>query len=63
MITLKPCPFCGSENVEFIPNEEQAIDNTKTGFILCFGCGFSTDTFYSERHAAKAWNRRAQNDG
>ncbi len=58
MAELKPCPFCGSDRVEFFPDEEQIIEDTTTGFILCQDCGFSSDRFYSEAHAAEKWNRR-----
>lgn len=60
---LKPCPFCGSKNVSFVEDEEQLIDETITGFIWCHGCGFSSDSFYSEEVAAEKWNRRTPGGG
>lgn len=62
MVKLKKCPFCGSKNVAFTPDEEQLLENTTTGFILCYGCGFSSDSFYSEKIAAEKWNRREQDE-
>ena len=59
MAELKPCPFCGSDNTEFMPDEEQWIDTTTTGFIWCHGCNFTSDSYYSEEKAAEKWNRRA----
>lgn len=56
---LEPCPFCGSDNVAFTPDEDQQLEDTTTGFIWCHGCGFSSDSFYSEGIAAEHWNRRA----
>lgn len=56
---LEPCPFCGSDNVAFTPDEDQQLEDTTTGFIWCHGCGFSSDSFYSEKIAAEHWNRRA----
>ena len=55
---LVPCPFCGSDNVAFMPDEEQFLENTTTGFIWCHGCDFTSDSFYSEKVAAEKWNRR-----
>ena len=56
---LEACPFCESDKVEFTPNEEQHEElDTTTGFIWCHGCGFSSDSFYSEAIAAAHWNRR-----
>ena len=56
---LRECPFCGSDKVGFCPDEEQYLESTITGFIWCNGCGFTSDSFYSEKVAAKKWNRRA----
>lgn len=58
MEELKPCPFCESGNVIFAPDEEQLLESTTTGFILCYGCGFSSASFYSRYIATKMWNRR-----
>lgn len=58
MVELKKCPFCRSKNVEFVPDEEQLIEDTTTGFIWCYGCDFTSDSFYSEEKAAEKWNRR-----
>ncbi|WP_306574579.1 Lar family restriction alleviation protein [Anaerotruncus massiliensis (ex Togo et al. 2019)] len=58
MSELLPCPFCGSNRVNFIPDEEQQIESTTTGFIWCHGCDFSSDSFYSEEIAIEKWNRR-----
>lgn len=60
MVELKKCPFCGSDNVEFMPDEKQFSGDTTTGFIWCHGCDFSSDGFYSEEIAVKKWNRREQ---
>ena len=55
---FRECPFCGSENVFFCPDEEQYSENTTTGFIWCHGCGFSSDSYYSEEHAFEVWDKR-----
>lgn len=62
MEKLKPCPFCGSNEVEFIEDEEQLIKNTITGYILCSNCYVTTDSFFNEERAIKAWNRRVNNE-
>ena len=55
---FKECPFCGSNEVYFYPDEEQQLENTTTGFVWCRGCDFSSDSFYSEEQAYEKWNRR-----
>lgn len=62
MPNLKPCPFCGSDNVIFCPDEEQWLEDITTGFVWCRGCGFTSDSFYSEEIAAEKWNRRADEE-
>lgn len=55
---LKPCPFCGSENVHFDTN------GTRT-WVICLGCGAKSGGAYNGRTAVKKvtelWNRR-END-
>jgi Lar family restriction alleviation protein len=58
MADLKPCPFCGSDRVDYIPIEEQNYDDHVEGFILCRGCGFSSDVFFDFEIAEEKWNRR-----
>jgi len=55
---FKPCPFCGSDNVGFYPDEDQEMEDTTSGFVWCHGCDFSSDSFYDEDKAAEKWNRR-----
>ena len=55
---FKSCPFCGSDNVGFYPDEDQEMEDTTTGFVWCHGCDFSSDSFYDEDKAAEKWNRR-----
>lgn len=59
MSNILNCPFCGSDNVSFTPDEEQHDEiETITGFIWCHGCNFSSDSFWSEEKAVEKWNRR-----
>ena len=56
-IELKPCPFCGSENVRVV---SQTLEAYFLGYIVhCDGCGVETKHFFDEQKAAEAWNRRA----
>jgi Lar family restriction alleviation protein len=63
MFELKKCPFCGSDNVVFVPDDEQPLNTTTTGFIWCHGCDFTSDSFFGEEIAAGKWNRRAALEG
>ena len=60
-IKLKPCPFCGSENIEFIKpyDDEPDLDD---GFLLCHRCEFASDIFANEQMIADKWNQRAKED-
>ena len=62
MDELKSCPFCGSDNVAFTPDEDQQRDSTTIGFIWCHGCDFTSDSFYNKKIAAEKWNRRPAHD-
>ena len=69
-ITLKPCPFCWSENVRLMSNETEdgspcCINSddeleTKYCYIHCYGCDmdFMPDSDIA-KDVIKAWNRRA----
>lgn len=62
MSDLKPCPFCGGENVNYTPTDEQNYDDHLEGFIWCHGCNFTSDVFLDPEIAAAKWNRRADNE-
>lgn len=64
-VDLKPCPFCGSIDVEMEVRDDGGWWEDS---IICPRCGigFSTGHFgggieidYVIKHSAKAWNRRA----
>ncbi len=50
---LKPCPFCGSENI----NLRAAMGET---WVFCHGCAASTNMKSSEESAVTAWNQRPE---
>ena len=52
---LKPCPFCGSENIEIVrsPITERFI-------AACNSCAASSRYFNDEDEAIDGWNRRAE---
>lgn len=54
---LKPCPFCGSENI-WVGDVSRNYD---IWFVQCETCGATFSHFDSEVEATEAWNRRADN--
>lgn len=73
-IKLKPCPFCGSENVRLMSNDtedgtpccinnEEELEATYC-YIHCYGCGmdFMPNSDIA-REVMEAWNRRAGQEG
>ena len=55
---LKPCPFCGGENLEILGGDD--ID--KLTLISCDNCGATVAFEKKKISAINAWNRRANND-
>ncbi len=63
---LKPCPFCGSRNVDFYWEEDQDYIEDSTYVVECQEClargtPFSTikSKAAAKEGAGKAWNKRA----
>ena len=54
MIDIKPCPFCGSEDL-FVDPGEYRTDYA----IICARCGGRIGYFNTFEYAQEAWNRRA----
>lgn len=60
-IKLKPCPFCGGEaHIDCFPGLDRPyfpVCNNE----MCIACD-TILTFLTEKDAAEAWNRRADNE-
>ena len=58
MSNLKPCPFCGSNNIEL-------IENMFIGFtVICHECGLDAGFYGHSRKSEtiEAWNMRKAAD-
>lgn len=57
--TLKPCPFCGSNEVQLYV----CLNEIKTAYVVqCIDCGASSAYMYSRKDAIEMWNRRNENE-
>lgn len=59
-LELKPCPFCGSDEIEKLGRGYYAP--VQTYQRICLSCGVVTKEFYSPSEADNAWNARAEAD-
>ncbi|QBH96075.1 restriction alleviation protein, Lar family [Limnobaculum zhutongyuii] len=66
MDKLKPCPFCGSSEVELFEMDEE--DNPYRAWVVrCHKCDVQTAMFVGsieqkKRCATNAWNRRVKGE-
>jgi len=68
MADLKPCPFCGSEEVHtavaevenWIAEVENWLANVTIAnhYVMCEGCGAAGRSETTEEKAVESWNRR-----
>ncbi len=56
MTELKPCPFCGGDNIDIMPAD--IITRTQYWRIFCFECGCTQTPTSNKEDAIKAWNKR-----
>ena len=59
MVNLKPCPFCGSENVRVRDYSDPMIYYY---FVICKECKSKSGNFGIKEKAIEAWNRRAEDE-
>ena len=52
MNELKPCPFCGCEEIK--------VHGKKRAYAYCERCFAKTDSFIKPQYAIDAWNQRAK---
>ena len=60
MAKLKPCPFCGSNDVgiqHYIPRRGNCV----LSYVLCYDCEAAGPEKPAGEKATEAWNRRADN--
>ena len=55
---LKPCPFCGSENVKMLRDSDMEYIEYQ---VFCCGCGTTGGEYTLENEAIENWNSRAGN--
>ena len=58
MCELKPCPFCGSENIEIEVLSYQPYANGQRYFIVCSYCTAAHGNDEDKQKAIDNWNMR-----
>ena len=60
MYNLKPCPFCGNDDIFISGSDEVGEDKHPYWYVCCFKCGCSVFGDADKEKAAEAWNRRTE---
>lgn len=55
---LKPCPFCGSEDVVVNSIGADTPEITEEYYVECVNCGSQTKLFDTQEVTTTAWNTR-----
>ena len=56
---LKPCPFCGSSNVDWFRSFGDPSTNENIVNVQCINCGAQGASKLGEKNAIDVWNKRA----
>lgn len=56
---LKPCPFCGSEDLE-IEDDLDECEESRYYWVACNSCGGLGASVQSKDECIERWNRRAE---
>lgn len=56
---LRPCPFCGGEDIRVCLALPRFHDETTKYYVACIYCKCRTGSFETKSEAEKAWNRRS----
>ncbi len=61
-LKFKPCPFCGSDEIQVLHYKGGCPDGPYDSYnICCMKCGGMTDFFNTPEKAQRRWNRRVGN--
>jgi Lar family restriction alleviation protein len=53
---LKPCPFCGNQNIQWTTS---CVGHGENADVLYCNCGASMqDQYYSKQRLVQQWNKR-----
>ena len=58
MAKLKPCPFCGSDDLIVCESKKRAYF-----YVSCYECGAECGGCEGLEEAIEEWNRRVKEDG
>lgn len=58
-VKLKPCPFCGCEEINIREKEHPSLYDKKAYYLWCDKCGGRTDIYDTKEKAIRKWNGRA----
>ena len=54
----KPCPFCGSEDIEYSPVDKFGESGVAA---CCMGCSVTTGIWETRKQCKENWNGRTNN--
>lgn len=57
MDELKPCPFCGSNDIDI-----EKLEKYGTYYLSCKQCSIEQPLYNTLEQAINAWNRRTNNE-